>query len=148
MSESERKLIDASNQIMGRLASRIAKMLLEGNKVDVVNVEKAVISGSRKAVFKEYQEFLEKGSVINPKYGPKHFRRPDLMFKRVVEGMLPRRKKKGKEAISKMRAYIGHPEFIKGEPIKFEEFNASRLSGNYITLGELSSRFSKFKSSR
>ena len=145
MSEPERRLVDASNQILGRLASKIAKLLLEGRKVDVINVEKAVISGKKQMRFAKFQEYLDKGSLINPKYGPRHFRKPDLMFKSVVRGMLPRRKKKGIEALSRMRAYIGHPPFVKGNPMKFEDSDASHLSIYYMSLGELASRFSRWK---
>ena len=38
-------VIDATMHKLGRAASRIAKMLLEGRKVAVVNVEKAIITG-------------------------------------------------------------------------------------------------------
>jgi len=38
-------VVDATGQVMGRLASIIAKLLLLGYKVHVVNVEKAVLSG-------------------------------------------------------------------------------------------------------
>ena len=145
MSEPERRLVDASNQILGRLASKIAKLLLEGRKVDVINVEKAVISGKKQMRFAKFQEYLDKGSLINPKYGPRHFRKPDLMFKSVVRGMLPRRKKKGIEALSRMRAYIGHPSSIKGTPMRFEDADVSRLGGDYLRLHEVASRFSRWK---
>ena len=43
-------VVDASNQRLGRMASRIAKMLLLGMNVIVVNAEKAVITGKKKAI--------------------------------------------------------------------------------------------------
>ena len=41
------KIIDASECIMGRLASSVAKTLLKGEEVHIVNAENAVISGSK-----------------------------------------------------------------------------------------------------
>ena len=48
------KIIDASEWIMGRLASSIAKELLNGENVHVINAEKTVISGTKQMVFNEY----------------------------------------------------------------------------------------------
>jgi large subunit ribosomal protein L13 len=145
LSEKERKLIDASNQIAGRLASRISKLLLDGSTIDVINIESAVISGKPTKLADKFQEYLEKGSLINPKYGPIHYRRPDMLFRKMVKGMLPRRKRKGKDALAHLRAYIGHPSSIKGTPMRFDDADVSRLSGYYTTLGELASRFSRWK---
>ena len=43
-------IVDATNQILGRLSSIVAKKLLEGYKVIIVNAEKAVVSGEPKRV--------------------------------------------------------------------------------------------------
>ena len=56
------KIIDASGLILGRLASYAAKLALSGEKITVVNCEKAVISGARKKLFAHY---LHKRSRIN-----------------------------------------------------------------------------------
>ena len=45
------KVIDASECIMGRLASAVAKSLLNGEEIHIVNAENAVISGSKDMVF-------------------------------------------------------------------------------------------------
>ncbi|MEM4691128.1 MAG: uL13 family ribosomal protein, partial [Desulfurococcaceae archaeon] len=47
--------IDATNQILGRLASIVAKMLLEGKRVYVFNSEKIVVSGERRRVIESYK---------------------------------------------------------------------------------------------
>ena len=39
-------VVDAEGAILGRLASKVAKRLLSGEIVDVVNVEKIVISNA------------------------------------------------------------------------------------------------------
>ena len=46
----EPMLLDAKNQILGRLASFVAKKALSGDTVIVLNAEKAVISGKEKEV--------------------------------------------------------------------------------------------------
>ncbi|MFH0956799.1 MAG: uL13 family ribosomal protein, partial [Candidatus Aenigmatarchaeota archaeon] len=48
-------LIDAKDQILGRLASEIAKLVLNGETVSVVNAEKAIITGNPEMIFKEFR---------------------------------------------------------------------------------------------
>jgi ribosomal protein L13 len=43
-------VIDASGSIMGRLASSVAKSLLNGEEVHVINAEEAVISDRKSVV--------------------------------------------------------------------------------------------------
>ena len=50
------RIIDASGCIVGRLASSVAKGLLNGEQIHVINAEQAVISGTKKMVFTEYVE--------------------------------------------------------------------------------------------
>lgn len=137
----EKIVVDGSGLILGRLASKVAKLLLEGYHVDVINVEKVVISGKRESIFREYEEFLEIKSKINPKYTPVHFRRPDLFFKRVVRGMLPRKKPRGINALRRLKAYIGTPEKIEGKKVSFPDASSERLKSGFITLSELAKRF-------
>jgi len=47
-------VIDANGLIMGRLASNVAKMLLSGEEVSIVNAEQAVISGSKVTTFEAW----------------------------------------------------------------------------------------------
>ena len=41
-------VIDANELILGRLATQVAKKLLLGVEVQIINCEKAVISGTKK----------------------------------------------------------------------------------------------------
>jgi len=75
-------VIDASGLILGRMSSIIAKRLLQGENIVIINAEKAVISGKRKPVIRERKEFLEVG---HPWKGPYHYRRPDRIVRRTVE---------------------------------------------------------------
>jgi len=128
-------LIDATGLILGRMASAVAKRLLQGEKVIIVNAERAVVSGKRLSRVKEAKKFLEVG---HPGKGPYHPRRPDRILRRTVRGMLPRKKPKGQEAYRRLRVYIGFPEEFKGEePQTISNAQAEKLKCPYITLGEL-----------
>ncbi|MEM3712130.1 MAG: 50S ribosomal protein L13 [Thermoproteota archaeon] len=134
-------IVDATNQILGRMCSMIAKKLLEGYRVHVVNVEKARISGSKHSFIREYVEFLDIKSVRNPKHTPVHPRNPATYVRRVVRGMLPMDKKKGVNALRRLRVYIGNPGNLKGQPVRFEEADATRLGVRSFSLSELKDIF-------
>ncbi|MGC8555789.1 MAG: 50S ribosomal protein L13 [Conexivisphaera sp.] len=132
-------VVDASGQVLGRLASRVAKMLLEGYAVHVVNAPEALISGDRRSVIEEWKEFLGVGSIVNPEHGPYHWRRPDRILKGVIRGMLPMSKPRGREALRRLRVYNDYPEELRGGPaaIRFREAEPRRPRLFYITLGEV-----------
>ena len=52
-------VVDATNHIAGRLSSNVAKLLLQGHRVTVINCEKIMMSGTRSNQIQEYREFLE-----------------------------------------------------------------------------------------
>ena len=83
------KIFDAENQILGRLSAIVAKDLLKGEKVFVVNCEKSVLSGNPKYKLSKYLEKIQKGDV---KKGPFFPKTPDGIFRRTVRGMLPVKK--------------------------------------------------------
>ncbi len=132
-------VVDTTNLIAGRLSSHVAKLLLQGNRVSLVNCEKIMISGTRANIIKEYRAFLEINSIINPKHGPVHYRRPDTIIAKMVRGMLPYEKKpSGIEAYKRLRSYIGSPKELKSfEKIQFEKAKIKKSSSNYTTMGEL-----------
>lgn len=131
--------VDATNQIAGRLASKVAKLLLSGNRVVVLNAEMALISGSRNSVINQWKETLEISSRVNPIYGPIHPRRPDNILKRMVRGMVPRKKPKGRTAMKRLRVYIGVPARVKAPKLtRFEDTAATRPIPVYVTMKELS----------
>jgi large subunit ribosomal protein L13 len=139
LSTEQTVYIDATNQIAGRLSSKVAKLILSGKRVVVVNAENALISGSRNSVINEWKEKLELSSHVNPIYGPIHRRRPDTIMKRMVRGMVPRKKPKGDTAMKRLRVYIGVPETVKpGKYTKFDDTAATRPVPVYVTMKELS----------
>ncbi len=132
-------VVDATDHIAGRLASNVAKLLMQGNRVSVVNCEKIMMSGTRSNQIKEYREFLEINSIINYKHGPVHYRRPDTLMAKMIRQMLPfDRKPSGKAAHQRLRTYIGSPKEIKTlEKIQFEKAKIRKTTSNYTILGEL-----------
>jgi large subunit ribosomal protein L13 len=130
------KFYDAESQILGRMCSKIAKELLKGEKIVVVNAEKAVISGNPKAIIEEYKRKRERG---DPKKGPFFPRYPDQIFRRTVRGMLPWHKPKGRKALKNLRVYIGIPTELKNKKFeKIKEADVSKLRTKYITLEKVS----------
>ena len=134
--EKERTvIIDATGLILGRMASTIAKQLLQGDTVIVVNAEKAAISGKRLSILKERKKFLEVGHF---RKGPYHPRRPDQIVRRTIRGMLPRRKPKGQQAYKKLRVFLQLPEEFKDKEMQtIPEASVENLKCPYITVGEL-----------
>jgi len=129
------KIIDARHLILGRMASIIAKRLLEGEKIIVVNAEKAVLSGKKKSRVRETKEFL---GVGHPKKGPFHYRRPDRLVRRTVRGMLPYKKPKGKGAYKRLKVFIGLPEELEDrERETLTKARMEKLKCPYFTVGEL-----------
>ncbi|MDH7564808.1 MAG: 50S ribosomal protein L13 [Candidatus Bathyarchaeota archaeon] len=128
-------VIDADGLILGRMASIVAKRLLKGEKIAIVNTEKAVLSGKRISKVREAKEFLEVGA---PKRGPFHYRKPDRIVRKTVRGMLPYRQPNGKMAYKRLKTYIGVPEELKThKPETLKEAQAKKLVCPYFTVGEL-----------
>lgn len=131
-------VVDGTNHIAGRLASHVAKLLLKGNRVSIVNCEEIMISGTRSNIIKEYRDFLEIGSIIHPEHGPYHPRRPDTIISRMIRGMLPRKKPSGPAAHKRLRAYIGTPKQLKSlKKTQFEKAKITRSTANYTTMANL-----------
>ena len=127
--------MNAEGLILGRMASKVAKKLLNGEEVIIVNAEKIVLSGKRKSRIAEAKEFLEVGA---PERGPFHYRRPDRMVRKTVGGMLPIRQPKGKIALARLKVFMGIPEELKKQKMEtFTEAQAAKLKGPSLTLGQL-----------
>ena len=131
-------VVDAANCIVGRMCSHVAKLLLQGNRVAIVNAEKAMLSGNRYKTISLYKEHLEINSVTNPIHGPFHPRRPDTILTKMVRGMIPKSKASGIEAFKRLRVYIGIPEELKNiEPESFNDSMITKPASYYITVGDV-----------
>lgn len=127
-------VLDAAGLVLGRMSGVVSKRLLQGERIMIVNAEKAIISGKRVSHVQEARLFLEAGHLG---HGPYHPRRPDQIIRRTIRGMLPWRKSKGREAYKRLRVFIGVPDEIKGRPVEtIPQANASKLRCPYFTVGE------------
>lgn len=128
-------LVNADGLIVGRMCSKVAKRLLNGEEVIILNAEKAVFSGKKKSKVAEAKEFLDVGA---PKRGPFHYRRPDRFLRKTVRGMLPFKLPKGKSAYKRLKVFMGVPLELKDQQlITFAEAQSTSLKGPHFTLGEM-----------
>ncbi len=137
-------VIDASNLILGRMASIIAQRLLNGEDIKIINAERAIISGRKDTTFERYRKYANRGSR---EFGPHFPRRPDQIISRTIRGMIPHKNMSGREAYNRLRVYIGvPPELSKEQASTLEDASITRLStSNYTVLGDLSKKLgSKF----
>ena len=142
MEAKEAILIDGSGHLLGRTASIVAKKLLSGERVVIVNGERLVISGNPDYQVKTFAAKLEIKTLHSPRHTPHHFRRPDIYVKRAVRGMLPHKKPGGRDALRNLTVYIGTPkEYAEKRPITIPEAAASKLRTRSMTVGELTRRF-------
>jgi len=122
--EVERKwyVVDASGQVLGRLATKIATVLRGKNKpqftphldvgdfVVVVNAEKVRVSG-KKADIKTYSHHTGyPGGLKQQVFSDLQRRHPERIIEYAVWGMLPH-SRLGKQQIKKLKVYRGaaHP---------------------------------------
>jgi len=141
----EYQLIDATDKILGRFCSQIAKKALLGDYIVIINAKDSIISGTKRDIHEKYLAKLKISTATNPLRGPFHERRPDTFMRRAIKQMLPRKKIRGKEALKRVHVYISDiPERFKGRYQKLiptEIYNADkkRLSyyNKYISLENL-----------
>lgn len=139
------EIVDASNLILGRMATYVAKKALEGNRVTVLNAERAIISGTKARVVARAKQKLKTRTLGNLDKGPTHPRKPDGYVRRVIRGMLPWKKTSGKEAFHRVHVYIGTPDEYKDKPMtSVPDANASKLRVPYITVAKLSEEIGGF----
>ncbi|MBI4167454.1 MAG: 50S ribosomal protein L13 [Candidatus Aenigmarchaeota archaeon] len=133
------KVIDATGKVCGRLASTTAKMLLAGEDISIINAEKAVISGSPDSIKDLYKIRLDRGDKYK---GPFISRLPDRMLKRMVRGMLPYKKATGRNALRKLRVFIGTPKDLVNI-VDIGVKDVSKLTSEHITLHDLSHKLGR-----
>ena len=123
---------EGKDAIFGRLASVVAKDLLKGNSVDVINCEGIIISGDKKLLAKKILAKREMGSGGSMK-GPKYPRVADRLVKRMIRGMLPRDRARGREAFKRLKCYVGE---VKEEGVEVIKLNHKKPM-KYSTIKEI-----------
>ena len=73
--------------------------------------------------------------------GPNYPKRPDRIFKRAVRGMVPYEKTRGREALGRVRVYVGDPyeDDSSVDADVLEDTSLDRLSNiKFVSLGDVS----------
>jgi large subunit ribosomal protein L13 len=123
------KVIDGKGISMGRLASHVAKDLLKGAEIAVINCDQVIITGNQKTTEREFKE--KRSRFGHSQKGPKHPATSEKIVKRSIRGMLPDfRMGRGKEAFKRVKCYSSIPKELgeikpitlaQGKKIKFSE---------------------------
>lgn len=131
-------IVDGTDMVLGRLASSIAKKLMLGEEVHLINAEKIIISGSPEHIVADYMQKRRLQNKATPEHSPKWPKVPHLMVRRVIRGMLPFKKAKGRAAFKKLRVYVGNPA-LTGEVVVFDEAKNKGFARG-ITVEEMCKR--------
>ncbi|MAG47401.1 50S ribosomal protein L13 [archaeon] len=129
--------IDAKDLIIGRLSTYVAKEALMGEKINILNCDKAVLTGKKTEIFERYKRKIRMG---NPFKGPFFPRPADRIVRRLVRGMLPFNRTRGRDAFKRVMCYIGIPEEFKDKKLEtFDKFHIKNTKSlGYVTVGEIS----------
>jgi large subunit ribosomal protein L13 len=109
-------IVDADGQTLGRLASRVARILSgkqnprytpfmdTGDHVIVINAAKVKLTGlkSQSKVYRHYTGFP--GGLREEEFSKRLERRPELVLEEAIKGMLPKNKL-GRAMGSKLKVY-------------------------------------------
>ncbi len=127
--------LNAEGAVLGRVGSIACKELLKGKEVVIINAEKSIITGSRENVIGDISHW--KGLGGKGLKGPKVSRNSDMLMKRMIRGMLPWDRTKGREAYDRLRCFIGNGP-LKAEELKLVEKVEVKKPLKYVTLAEVS----------
>jgi large subunit ribosomal protein L13 len=133
------KIINGEDLIVGRVASYVAKNILkDGEEYYIYNAEKMVFSGNMKNLLAKYVMRRALKNKANPEHSPHWPKRPDFLVKRIIRGMLPYDKPRGKTIYKKIKVFIGDDDKLNGVKLEFNEsYNKAKLD-RYVTVRELS----------
>lgn len=107
---------------------------MDGEKIKVINAEKAILTGKPEKILERYRKKKKRG---DPYHGPHYPKKPDKIFRRTIRGMLPYKKSKGRDALKRLRVFIGNPNNKKGKKIGK---NKEEVECEYLTLEEVSKK--------
>jgi large subunit ribosomal protein L13 len=125
-------VIDASDVVLGRLASQVAVLLRgkhkpvfaphvdTGDFVVVVNAEKVALTGAKAEQKQDYRHSGYPGGLRATSYAQLLERNPRRAVEKAVRGMLPHNRL-SRQQITKLKVYAGpeHPHAAQ-KPIPFE----------------------------
>lgn len=125
-------VIDATDVVLGRLATQVATLLRgkhkatfaphvdTGDFVVVINADKIALSGSKRETKMAYRHSGYPGGLRAVAYGDLLATRPERAVEKAVRGMLPKTTL-GRQQLSKLKVYAGpeHPHAAQ-KPQPFE----------------------------
>jgi large subunit ribosomal protein L13 len=125
-------VIDATDIVLGRLASQVATLLRgkhkpqfaphvdTGDFVVVLNARKVALTGSKRDDKFAYRHSGYPGGISKRSYGELLDTRPERVVERAVRGMLPKNTL-GRKMLSKLKVYAGpdHPHAAQ-KPVPYE----------------------------
>ena len=125
-------VIDASDVVLGRLASQVAVLLRgkhkpifaphvdTGDFVIVINADKVALSGNKLEQKQAYRHSGYPGGLRSISYGELMEKRPERIVEKAVRGMLPKNSL-GRKTLRKLKVYAGpdHPHSAQ-QPVPFE----------------------------
>ena len=125
-------VIDASDVVLGRLASQVAVLLRgkhkpifaphvdTGDFVIVINADKVALSGNKLEQKRAYRHSGYPGGLRSMSYGELMEKRPERIVEKAVRGMLPKNSL-GRKTLRKLKVYAGpdHPHQAQ-QPVPFE----------------------------
>ncbi len=126
-------VIDAQGAVVGRLGARVAKLLLAGQKVEIINADKAVMIGTLSSAREKYLSRRHQKNKRTPEDSPVWPRVPHLLLRRIIRGMLPWSSRRGRDAHHLLKVSSGAQE---GKSTMIQEASSSEKHGMF-TLSEL-----------
>ncbi|MFH1221540.1 MAG: 50S ribosomal protein L13 [Candidatus Micrarchaeota archaeon] len=127
-------VIDGTDYIFGRLATRIAKKALQGEEIQLINAENIVVLGNPKQIRDRYAERRALVSKSNPEHAAKWPRVPHMLVKRMIRGMLPWKRTRGKDAYRRIIVHTGNPKKLTAT-----EFQSDKYDGiaKHVTIKQM-----------
>lgn len=127
-------IIDASNLILGRMASTIAKKLLKGEDIVIINAGNVLITGEPSVSLERFRIKRQRGDRIR---GPFYSKYPERIVRRVIRGMIPYKKENGRNALMKLKVFAGCPEEFTGKAEKSDIKSIDNISCKHTILSEI-----------
>lgn len=106
-------LVDGKDLVLGRLGSNIAKRLLLGEEIKIVNCKEVVILGRKSYLVERYKNKLSNRVI---KQGPYYSRSPSDIVKRAFRNMLPYKNPRGALAFKRLKCYNSVPSILLNTP--------------------------------
>jgi large subunit ribosomal protein L13 len=129
-------VIDGTNLVLGRLGTQVAKRLLRGDTVKIVNCKDIIILGRKKYLVDRYKEKLHNKVV---KQGPYYSRSPADIVRRSMRNMLPYKSSRGVDAFKRLRCFNSIPSILsKTDKLDVAEAKIDENTVFYYTkIGEI-----------